>query len=168
MMHQSIQSRVRHDWIGEQRDPILGWSIAGDNDRRFQMTLGYDLIEIFCLSGGESRESKVIDDQQIGGQVFFHVFVPGVIGTAGQEKTEELDSLGKKDLISQAASLMSQSLSNVSFSDSCGAIKQDMFFLLDEAAVAEIPDEFRIELGVEREVKPLQGPFFFKRGPGEC
>jgi len=167
MMHQSVQSRVSHDWIWEQRDPILGRPIAGNNDRRLQMTFSYDLIEIFCLSGSETGESKVIDDQQIRDQVFFHAFLPGVIGAAGQEETEEFDCLGKKNLISQAASLMSQSLSDVTFSYSCGAIKKDMLFLFDEATVAEIPDEFRIELGIEREVKSLQGLFFFERGPGE-
>jgi hypothetical protein len=62
---------------------------------------------------------------------------------------------------------MSQSLSDVTFSYSCGAIKQDMLFLFDEATVSEIPDEFCIEFGIKREVKPLQGLFFFERGPGE-
>jgi hypothetical protein len=90
-----------------------------------------------------------------------------VISAASQEETEEFDRLGKKDFISQTASLMSQSLSDVTFSYSCGAIKQDMLFLFDEATVAEIPDEFRIEFGIKGEVEPLQGLFFFERGPGE-
>jgi len=131
------------------------------------MTLSDDLIEIFCLSRSQSREAKVIDDQQIGAQVFFHAFVPGVISSAGQEETEEFDRFGKENLISQPTSLMSQSLSDMTFSYSCGAIKQDMLFLLDEATVAEIPDEFRIEFGIKRKVKTLQGLFFFERGPGE-
>ena len=147
-MHQSLQSQVGHDRIWKQRDPILGWSVASNNDQRFQITLGNDLKEVFCLGGGETGESKVIDDQQIGGQVFFHLFVPGVIVAAGQQIAEEFDSLGKKNLISQTAGLMSQGLSDVTFSDSWGAIKKHMLFLFDEAAVAEIPDELGIELGI--------------------
>ena len=61
MMHQSVQSRISHDWIWKQRNPILGRPIAGNNDRRLQMTLSDDLIKIFCLSGGERREGEVIE-----------------------------------------------------------------------------------------------------------
>jgi len=32
-------------------------------------------------------------------------------------------------------------------------MEEDMLFLFDEATVAEIPDEFRIEFRIEREVK---------------
>jgi len=63
----------------EQRDAILRGSIAGNNDRRFQMVLGYNLAEMFCLIRDESRESKVSDDQYISEQVFLDQFVPGVI-----------------------------------------------------------------------------------------
>ena len=70
-MHQTVQSRVSHNRIREQRNPILRWSVTGDDHRRFQMAFGHDLIEIFCLGGRQSREAKVIDDQQIRDQVFF-------------------------------------------------------------------------------------------------
>ena len=168
MVYQSVQSRVSHDWIWEQGDPILGWSIAGNNDGELQMTLSYDLIEIFCLNGCKRRKAKVINNQQIGTHISFHPFVPGVISPPSQKITEEFDRLGEEDLISQTASLMAQSLGDVTFSYSCGAIKEDMLFLFDEATVAEISDEFGIELRVEGKVKPLQGLFFFERGPGEA
>jgi hypothetical protein len=38
-----------------------------------------------------------------------------VIGAASQQITEEFDGLGEKNLVSQTASLMSQSLSDVDF-----------------------------------------------------
>ncbi len=166
-MDQSVQSRVSHDWIWKQWDPILGWSVTGDDDRRLQVTFGHDLVEIFCLGRGECGETEVIDDEQIGGQVFLHPLLPGVIGTASQQVTEEFDGLDEEDLISQTASLMSQGLSQVAFPYSCRAIKQNMLFLFDKTAVSEIPNEFCIELGIEREVKPLQCFFFFEGGPGE-
>jgi hypothetical protein len=90
-----------------------------------------------------------------------------VIGPPCQEETEEFDGFGEEDLMSQTTSLVSKSLSNVTFSHSCGAVKEDMLFLFDKATVAEISDEFRIEFGIEREVETLQGLFFFERGSGE-
>ena len=46
------------------------------------------------------------------------LFARRLIGATGQEKTKEFDGLGEKDLISQTTSLMSQSLSDVAFSNS--------------------------------------------------
>jgi hypothetical protein len=65
IMHQTIQSRVSHDRVREQRDPVLRGPVAGDNDRRFEVAFGDDLVEILCLDGGESGESEVINDQDI-------------------------------------------------------------------------------------------------------
>jgi hypothetical protein len=62
---------------------------------------------------------------------------------------------------------MSQSLSDVTLSDSGRAIKEDMLFPFYEATVAEISDEFPIEFGIKGEVKTLQCLFFFERGSGE-
>jgi hypothetical protein len=164
VMHQTIQSRIGHYRIREQRDPILRWSITGDDHRRFEMTLSDNLVEILCLGGGQSREAKVIDDQYVRGQVFPYAFLPGVISPTGHEEPEELGCFGEEDFISQPTGLMPQGLSDVTLSYSGGSIKQDMFFFLDEAAVAEIPYQFRIEFGVKREVETLQRLFFFERG----
>ena len=58
-MHQQIQGKVSHDWILEQGDPIPRGSIAGNNDRRFHMTLGYNLAEIFPLNWMRVEETKL-------------------------------------------------------------------------------------------------------------
>lgn len=164
IVDQAVQGRIGHHRIGEQRDPILGRSITGDDHRRFQMTFSHNLIEILSLGGRQSREAKVIDDQYVWGQVFFYAFFPGVISTTSQEEPEEFDCLGEEDFISQPTGLMPQSLSDVTFPHSGRSIKQNMLFLLDKTAITEIPDQFRIEFGVKREVKTLQGFFFFERG----
>src|SRR4030042_7163218 len=114
IVDQAGQVRIRHHRIGEQRDPILGRSITGDDHRRFQMTFSHNLIEIFSLGGRQRREAKVIDDQYVWGQVFFYAFFPGVISTTSQEEPEEFDCLGEEDFISQPTGLMPHKVKLVS------------------------------------------------------
>jgi len=40
------------------------------------MSFRYDFVEVFCLDGVEWREAEVVDDQEIGRQIFFHAFFP--------------------------------------------------------------------------------------------
>ena len=48
--------------------------VAGDNDGRFKMSLCYDLIEVFSLSGSEGSETEVIDNQEIWSKESFNPF----------------------------------------------------------------------------------------------
>jgi len=131
------------------------------------MTFGNDLIEVLGLGGSHRRKPEVIDDQEIGSQVFLKAFFPGLIGTTCQKEPEEFSGLGEEDFISEAAGLMSQSLGDMTLPHSRSAVEQNMLFLFDKRTVAKVSDQFGIELGVKGEVKAFEGLFFFEGGAGE-
>ena len=99
MMDQPIEGGVGHHRIWEEWDPVLGGAVAGNDDGRFEMTFGNDLIEVLSLGWAQGREAKVIDDQQIWGQIFFEVFFPRVIGPSCEKKAEEFNRFGKEDVV---------------------------------------------------------------------
>src|SRR4030042_5388011 len=167
MMNQPIQSRVGHHGSWEQRDPILRRPITGDDDRGFQVTFDNDLLKVFRLEGRGSGEAEVIDNQKIRRKIFFDAFLPGLISSTGQEKTEEFNRFGEEDLVALATCLMSESLGDVAFAHPGGSIEQDMFLLFDKGAVSQIANKFGIEFWVKGEVKAFDGLFFFEGGPGE-
>ena len=87
------------------------------------MTFGNDLIKVFRLDRCESREAEVINNQKIGSEIFFDVFLPGLICSTGQEKPEEFDCFGKEDLVSLAACLMSEGLGDVALAHPGGSVE---------------------------------------------
>lgn len=131
------------------------------------MPLCNNLIEVFRLGGAEGREAEVINDQEIWGKIPFDPPLPGVVSPTCQEKAEEFNGFGKEDIVSQTAGLMAKGLGDVSLSHSSRAVKENMFSSFDEATVSQVPDEFPIELWIEREVESFDRLFFFKGGPHE-
>ena len=109
-MNEPVEGRVGHDRVGEQGDPILGRTVAGDNDGSLEVPFGHDLVEVLGLDRGQCSEAEVIDDQQIGGEVFFDPLLPGVVGAAGQKEAKELEGFGEQDVIAEAAGLVAESM----------------------------------------------------------
>ena len=166
-MGQPVEGGVGHHGIREQGNPVLRRPVARDHDGGFEMALRDDLIEVLGLCGAEGREAKVIDDEKIGAEVSLHTPLPGLVCQSLEQISKEFDGLGKEDIIAQAAGLVTDGLSDVTLTRACRTVEEHGLAFFDKDTGRKIPDQSAIELGVKGEVKPLQGLFFLKGGPGE-
>src|SRR5690606_17131825 len=53
MMGQSVQSGVRHHRVRKQRQPVLWWTIAGDDEGSFKVTFRDQFVDVLRLGGGK-------------------------------------------------------------------------------------------------------------------
>jgi hypothetical protein len=167
MMGQTVQSGVGHDRIWEQGDPVLRGPVAVNDHRGLQMSFSDNLIEILGLSRGKGGEAEVIDDQQLWPEELLNPLLPGVICPGSVKASEHFNGLDEQDIIAFPAGFMTDGLGQMGLPHPGGAIDKDMLFPLNEQAGGQVVDQSTFDLGVKREIKPLQGLLFFKRGPGE-
>lgn len=167
VVRQPVEGGIGHDRIREKGNPVLGWPVACDDYGRPEIALGNDFIEVFCLESSESRGTEIVNDEQIGRQILFHPFFPGLIGPTRQKDAEELHCFCKKDVIAEAAGMMANCLSDVGFPHAGGSAQKNVFVLFDKRAAAQIPDHFGVDPGIEGEVKPFKGLLFFETGAGK-
>jgi hypothetical protein len=70
--------------------------------------------------------------------------------------------------MTEAAGVVADGLSDMSFSDAGGASQKNVLVLFDKSASAQVPDHFGAYLGIEGEIEPFEGLLFFETGPADA
>lgn len=168
MVSEAVESRVGHDGIREEREPVSGRAVGGEDDRATEVAFGNDLVEVFGLGHGEGLEGEVIDDEEIGGEEAAEFGLPGVVGAGGEEGAEELGGFEEEDGVAEAAGVVAEGLGEVGLAGAGRAVEEDVLAARDEEAGGEVADGGGIEGGDGGEVEVFEGFVFLKGGTLEA
>jgi len=115
-MAQPVQRRVRHHRIGEQRDPVLGWSVTGNDDGRCQVALRHHLVYILRLYLCQGRQPEVVDDKEVRVEIPPELSLPRLVGAGGIEVPEHLRRFHEENAEPPSAGLVAQRLGKMGLS----------------------------------------------------
>ena len=116
---QSVQQRFGHDGVGEQRIPVLGSAVAGqDEGFASDGPIGDQIVEIVGLGGGVLTHREVIDDQYQRAGVFAHALTDGAIGVTTGQIGEHAGAFDEPDVPAAAGYVMPECLCHMGFADS--------------------------------------------------
>jgi hypothetical protein len=93
----------------------------------FGDALGDQLVEVIGLAGGELAHREVVQDQQIGFDVYGQAFIEGAIGVTTGEIGQDAAGLVEADLGAGADGQVPHGLSDVGLPDTDGAVEDDRF-----------------------------------------
>jgi hypothetical protein len=115
---QTIQRPLRQDRIGKQRIPILGWPIAGHDDRPGAGAITDQLVQVICLLSRVLAHGEVIEDQQRRQQVVAQPTVPGAIGMPAAQIAQQAAGLDELDPLALPSCLVAKTFGQMRFADS--------------------------------------------------
>jgi hypothetical protein len=110
-----IQSAFSQDGVGEQWVPILGRAIAGHDHRAGTSAFADQLVQVIRLLGGVLAHGKVVDDQQRRQQVVAQPSLPGPVGAATAQVTQQPAGLDEIDAVALPSCLMAQRFGQMGF-----------------------------------------------------
>ncbi len=120
---QSVEQRFGDDGVGEQRVPVFGGAVAGE-DERFggDGAVGDQVVEVVALCGGVFTHREVVDDEHQWAGVFAHALADGAISVAAGQVGEHAGAFDEADVTAASSDLMPECLCHMGFaySDSEG------------------------------------------------
>src|SRR5712691_3256320 len=152
-----IEGAFSQHWVREQWVPILGRAIAGDDDRARTSAFADQLIQVIRLLGGVLAHGKVVDDQQRRQQVVAQPSLPGTVGVAAAQVTQQPAGLDELDAVALPSCLVAQTFGKVGLAYSDWATQQNVLLAQQIAAGRQVAQLFLRQLGVERPIEVLEG-----------
>jgi len=121
---QAVEQRFGDDRVREQRIPVLGCAVAGQ-DQWFggDGPVGDQVIEVVALGRGVLAHREVVDDEDQGSGVFTHALADGAISVAAGEVGEHAGAFDESDVAATAGDLVSECLCDMGFPDSGGVAR---------------------------------------------
>ncbi len=123
---QPVEQRFGDDGVREQRVPVFGCPVAGQ-DQGFggDGAVGDQVVEVVALGGGVLAHGEVVDDEDQGSGVFAHALADGAVGVAAGEVGEHAGAFDESDVAAASGDLVSECLCDMGFPDSDGSVEDD-------------------------------------------
>lgn len=91
------EGRVGEDGIGEEPHPLRDIAVAGDDETGVPVALDDQRVEVFSLLLGEPVQTKVIDEQQVRGEIAAEDRFEAVVRAGLAELAEQEVSAPEED-----------------------------------------------------------------------
>jgi hypothetical protein len=80
-----IEHALGDDCVGEQRIPVNGRAVRGEDQRPAGLSFGDELVEVVGLHGGEVAHGEVVEDEHVGSRPSSESGTPGAVGVSAGE-----------------------------------------------------------------------------------
>ena len=114
MVDQPVEEGFGDDGVGEQRVPVGGRPVAGQ-DERAAGSFGDQLVEVVGLGGGQFAHAEVVEDEHGRAGQLAEPLVPGEVGAAAGEVGEDPAGLGEPGLGAAADRQVAEGLGDMNF-----------------------------------------------------
>ena len=142
--------------VGQQLAPFLQRAVAGHDGGAVFVATHDDFQQVFARVFGQLFEAHVVNDDQIGLEVFAHGAFLLVEGFVFEEVAHQIENGAVEHLKVHLDGLVTDGLGQMGFADAGRADEQHVLGFADELAGGQIKNLFFVNGGVEAPVEVLQ------------
>src|SRR5712692_11308794 len=115
------------------------------------------LVQVGALLCVQASQAKVIQDQQVGGQVAAEDLLKGVVGACLAQLSEQLVGAHEQHAFAGAHRRRAEGLNHECFADADGSNDQDVLLALQELQREHVLELATVKLNGSRPIKVVQG-----------
>jgi hypothetical protein len=143
--------------IAEQFAPFFQWSVAGHDGGTVFVTAHDDFQQVFAGVFWQLFQAHVVNDDQVGFQVFADGLVHLVKGFVFHEVAHQIEDGAVEDMEVLADGLVADGLGQMGFADTGRAEEQHVLGFTDKPARGQIVNLLFVDGGIEAPVEVVQG-----------
>ena len=106
-------SSAGHEWIAEERRPLIDGPIGCDPRRAVLVALSGDLVEVDHLATTQRAEPAVVDAQEIGSDEVEHAAIEELVRPRGPKLGQNVVGRGEEHLMATHACAVAEGLRDV-------------------------------------------------------
>ena len=142
--------------VGKQLAPFLQRAVAGHDGGAVFVATHNDFQEVFAGVFGQLLEAHVVNDDQVGLQVFAHGALLLAERLVFEEVPHQIEDGAIEDVEVHLDGLVTDGLGQMGFADAGRADEQHVFGFADKLAAGQVKNLFFVNGGVEAPVEVLQ------------
>ncbi len=157
MVQKAVKDGTGRRHVTEQLAPVLDRTVAGDNGGAVFVAAHDHLQQIFAGVFGEFLEPHIINDQEIGFEIFAQDLFLLVEGLLFEEVTGQIKDGAVQDVEVVLDGFVADGLGQVGFTDTGRTNKEYISAFLNELSGGQLINFFGGDAGIKSPVKVLQG-----------
>jgi site-specific DNA recombinase len=163
VVDEPVQEGLGDDGVGEQRVPVLGCPVRGQ-DQRAARPLGDELVEVVGLGGGEFAHREVVENEHGGPGELAEPLMPGVVGVAAGQVGQGAAGFEEPGVGAVADGQVPEGLGDVALADADRTVEDHRLAGVQPAQRGQVADLGSGQLRAGAEVEALEGGLLLEAG----